>query len=334
MWKILILAKETDESVKMVAEHLAKANADFIILDTSKFPSKVGLSVWLDQNEYDGMLCFHDRSLSLNQIGVVWNRRIYKPEIDPLITDEAVSKWTQEESYYVLESFLSTIPEEKWVNPVLPEEKIRLNKIIQANIAKQSGFDVPPSIITNIGSQAEQFYSLEKGNVVIKPLKTGLFDATDQSQKILYTSVVQEKTFLSGLNKIRFCPVFFQRMIHKKIELRITVVGESVFACAIDSQVNNITSVDWRKQMFLSDYLPHTPYDLPEEISIRCKNLVKRLGLSFGAIDMIVTPDDKYVFLEINHNGQWGWIEIATGLPISKAIADLLMHKCDYKQQA
>lgn len=334
MKKILILAKETDESVKMVVKHLTEAVVDFVILDTSKFPSEVGLSVSSDQDKYKGVLHLQDQSVSLDQIGVVWNRRIYKSEIDPLITDEAVAKWAQEESYYVIESFLSTIPREKWINPILPEEKIRFNKIIQANIAKKIGFNVPPSVITNISSVAEQFYELEKGNLIIKPLKTGLFDATDKSQKILYTSKVPDKIFKAGLDKIKFCPVFFQRLIQKKVELRITVVGESVFACAIDSQVNNITSVDWRKQMFLPDYLPHTPYDLPKEISTKCVNLVKRLGLSFGAIDMIITPDDKYVFLEINHNGQWGWVEITTGLPIAKAIANLLIYKCNHSKQA
>jgi len=54
--------------------------------------------------------------------------------------------------------------------------------------------------------------------------------------------------------------------------------------------------------------------------------LVARLGLRFGAIDIIVTPDDRYVFLEINPNGQWLWIEEETGLPIRDAICTELMN--------
>jgi glutathione synthase/RimK-type ligase-like ATP-grasp enzyme len=46
--------------------------------------------------------------------------------------------------------------------------------------------------------------------------------------------------------------------------------------------------------------------------------------LRFGAIDMIVTPEGRYVFLEINPNGQWRWIEDASGLPISDALCDAL----------
>lgn len=36
-----------------------------------------------------------------------------------------------------------------------------------------------------------------------------------------------------------------------------------------------------------------------------------RLGLLFGCIDLMVTPDDDYVFLEVNEMGQFLWIERA-----------------------
>ena len=49
------------------------------------------------------------------------------------------------------------------------------------------------------------------------------------------------------------------------------------------------------------------------------------MKLVFGAIDMIVTPAGEYVFLEINANGQYLWIEKQTGLPITSSIVDLLI---------
>ena len=51
---------------------------------------------------------------------------------------------------------------------------------------------------------------------------------------------------------------------------------------------------------------------------------MRRLGLRFGALDFVVTPDDRWIFLEINSNGQWAWIEDATGQPVAAAIADAL----------
>jgi len=57
--------------------------------------------------------------------------------------------------------------------------------------------------------------------------------------------------------------------------------------------------------------------------------LVNKLKLAFGAIDMIVTPDNRYVFLEINPNGHWLWIEELTGLPIARSMATLLERRVE-----
>jgi glutathione synthase/RimK-type ligase-like ATP-grasp enzyme len=50
------------------------------------------------------------------------------------------------------------------------------------------------------------------------------------------------------------------------------------------------------------------------------------MGLNFGCIDLIVRPTGDYVFLECNPNGQWLWIELATGQKISASIAEWLIN--------
>jgi glutathione synthase/RimK-type ligase-like ATP-grasp enzyme len=47
--------------------------------------------------------------------------------------------------------------------------------------------------------------------------------------------------------------------------------------------------------------------------------------LKFGAIDLILTPAGEYVFLEVNPNGQWAWLDAAVpGLDIRERLIDLL----------
>jgi glutathione synthase/RimK-type ligase-like ATP-grasp enzyme len=54
--------------------------------------------------------------------------------------------------------------------------------------------------------------------------------------------------------------------------------------------------------------------------------LVKKLGLEFGALDLIVTPDNEYVFVEINPNGQWAWIQqLCPEIPMRETLTDLLI---------
>jgi glutathione synthase/RimK-type ligase-like ATP-grasp enzyme len=104
--------------------------------------------------------------------------------------------------------------------------------------------------------------------------------------------------------------------------VRVTVVGASVFTAAIHSQHDEATRDDCRRKGLLN--LPHRVHQLPDEEALRCCELVRRLGLQFGAIDLVYTPESRYVFLEINPNGQYGWVEERTGLSINRAIADAL----------
>jgi glutathione synthase/RimK-type ligase-like ATP-grasp enzyme len=116
--------------------------------------------------------------------------------------------------------------------------------------------------------------------------------------------------------------MIFQAYVPKLVELRITVVGRRIFAAEIHSQRTNHTRCDWRR--YDQGQTPHRPHELPRDLEQRCTALVERLCLRYGAIDMVLTPDGRYVFLEINPNGQYLWIEHETGLPISEAICDLL----------
>lgn len=60
---------------------------------------------------------------------------------------------------------------------------------------------------------------------------------------------------------------------------------------------------------------------LSDEVRRRCVSVVRRSGLRFGAIDLVETPEGRVVFLELNPNGQYFWLEHLLDLPISAAIA-------------
>ena len=67
--------------------------------------------------------------------------------------------------------------------------------------------------------------------------------------------------------------------------------------------------------------------DRPEEgekLSPQPPPGVAPFGLSFGAFDFVVTPEGRWVFLECNPAGQYGWLEGHTGLPITEAVAGTL----------
>ena len=71
--------------------------------------------------------------------------------------------------------------------------------------------------------------------------------------------------------------------------------------------------------------MPHQVIELPTCVQNQCVAITNALGLQFGAIDYVIDRNGNFVFLELNPNGQWAWIENITGLDISGAISDLLI---------
>lgn len=190
----------------------------------------------------------------------------------------------------------------------------------QIKRAARIGFNVPKTLITNSPNEARIFCSRVK-KAIVKAVRRSVFPRKGKYE-IVYTSLIECDD--ERIDDVVFSPCIFQEYVSKKIELRITVVGNQVFACAIYSQNSEKTLHDWRNYDLKNT--PHEKWNLPNEVEENCLTLVKSYGLPFGAIDMILTPDDEYVFLELNPNGQWAWIEDLTNMPISKAVIDLLFN--------
>jgi hypothetical protein len=115
----------------------------------------------------------------------------------------------------------------------------------------------------------------------------------------------------------------FQEKVEKVVELRITIVGFDVYPAAIDSNRVASGAVDWRRA--IPELGEHwTAYELPAGVVTALIALLDRLEMNYGAVDMIVTPDGRHVFLEVNPIGQFYWIEHTVGHPISTSIAGLL----------
>ena len=103
--------------------------------------------------------------------------------------------------------------------------------------------------------------------------------------------------------------------------MRITVIGDAVFAAEILSGATDY-HVDFRMTMDVAEIRPHV---LPDDVVDRLHRLMRSLRLVYGAIDMRLTPDGEYVFLEVNPAGQWQFVEERTAQPITDALASQLL---------
>jgi glutathione synthase/RimK-type ligase-like ATP-grasp enzyme len=231
--------------------------------------------------------------------------------------DAAVRKYCYDELDAFYNNLWLTLLPQKWMSH--PQHVYRAeNKLLQLNIAQQLGLRIPDTLVTGNPKAIRRFYSENNSNVIIKPISESRFLNEDSNQQLIFTNKLKESD-LNVLEERVPLPSIFQENIEKEVELRITIVGTDCFSASINSQVDPETKIDWRKKK-----LKFESTEIPNGIAAKCVSLVKALKLSFGAIDMIKTPSGEYVFLEINPNGQWVWIEQDTGLPISDSLIKFL----------
>ena len=243
----------------------------------------------------------------------IWFRRTKSPDFS--FSNENERAFFVKDFKAFLNNLWSSLDVKNWISHPYNIDKAE-NKLYQLKIAKSIGFDIPQTIVSTDKEKIELFFKDNNEQVIIKPLFGGRFFENGKA-KLIFTNKVKKEHILNGKDFISF-PMIFQQEIIKEYELRVTVVDDKVFSAKVDSQSNVSTQLDWRK-----DRTQFTKYNLPESITEKCKEIVRTLNLKFGAIDLIKT-DSGYVFLEINPNGQWVWIENDTGLKISDEIIKLL----------
>jgi len=327
---LLIVSNTTDVTADFLRDILKGGGYPTLRLNTDVFPLEPALTLkWGKENGLEGLLVENNSEVRLEDIKTIWWRRPQdhgKSACD-LIKDPQAKIYAEKQikdSLEIVQSILYSRQDVLWVNH--PNNNFRANaKLLQLEAASSLGFDVPDTILSNEPKKLREFVQLY-GEVVFKANRRTAFFVDDDLVGFYTTQL--DLSALANDSSIRVTPVFLQRMVKKWFELRVTVIGNRVFAARINSQNFPEGILDWRK-------IPDEPglweaFSLDQATENRCKALLERFGLHFGAIDLAITPEGRNVFFEINPNGQWAWLEIEAGLPMSEAFVELFfetLHK-------
>jgi hypothetical protein len=317
---ILLLTPGIDAHADHIEYMLRERGAGFVRLNPGKFPSEVEVSLaYSAVGQARHTLRAGTEVIDLGGVSAVWYPRPQPASLHAEITDPSTRKLVQEECNQFLEDLWNCL-DCLWLPGPPLVTKRAMFKASQLRAAGALGFELPPTLFSNSPADFREFYRRHNGNIISKPAELS-FSGLVGDRCYRYTEVVSKRD-VAYAPAIRYCPVIFQAYVPKRVELRITVVGRRVFAGEIHSQASNHTRHDWRRYDFFQTV--YQPHQLPPEVAERCVQLVENLQLCYGAIDMVLTPDGRYVFLEINPTGEYLWLEDATGLPISEAFCDLL----------
>lgn len=320
---LLIVTNKTDYTADFLILELQRQGIEFVRFNTEDFPLSIELSVDLSVGgDLDGCFNVYGKRLAFSDIGSIWYRRPVAPSLPETTFDRVAQDFITTESRYTLDSIWRVL-NSFWVSH---PDKLRAaeTKLLQLIKAAQLGLTVPHTLITTSPEKVQGFYIAHNRQIIYKPQRYIQVDR-DETVDLIYTSLVDEEK-AKHIDDVRFVPSLFQDYIPKSSELRITVIGNRILTVQIHSQEHALAHHDWRRAN--STELRHTPYELPSDIAKKCATLVKSYGLAFGAIDMILTPDGEYVFLEMNPNGQWAWIEqICPEIHIREALIELLVQE-------
>ncbi len=305
-------------TVDRVAEALERRRWRPLRLDCDRFPGELALTVHLGpRGAPEVVLEAPGQAVRLTDARAVWLRRLWPPTLPPELPADDRAACADASSTALVDALL-LLPRARWVNPLWAEQRAE-SKLLQLATARALGFELPETVVTNAPEPVRRLLATHP-RVVTKLLRPLVY-SVEPDPRFFYTTEVRAED-LGCLERLRHAPQIFQPLVEKARELRVVVVGRRVFAAAIDTRASPTGWLDWRKAR--PGEAAWREALLPRALERRLLAMLKRLGLAAGAFDFIVTAGGRYVFLEVNPGGEWGWLEDELGFDISGAIAEAL----------
>lgn len=230
----------------------------------------------------------------------IWYRRSNHPQAaakelaDP-VAAEIVNAATQR-------ALLGTLTNQfrgRWVSHPVSTQQAE-NKLVQLHAAHTVGLTVPTTLVSNDPAVIRRFWVDVDGKAVMKSVA-----GTMRSQ--LFTLALREE-HLADTDALRLGPTIFQRFVDGSRHIRALCCGDHVYAAEIDSP-----ELDWRVNLDV----PVRSFDVDAVTARRLAAMLRLLGLRMGIFDLKLDPSGEPVFLELNPQGQFLFVEGLTGMDLT-----------------
>lgn len=300
---MILIIGAPDIHTEHVAEKIRERGSEAVYLDSRQFPGTLQLSYTQELPPSGTLRPGPDQpEIPLSEIkSVYWY--CYEGVVPVADPDAQTRAYFHAETESALGSFFRSLPC-RWINPPDAIEQHRL-KARQLQLMHALGLRVPDTLVTNSPEALIAFYERHQRQVICKPMASlGLL------HKLADADLVPEKTRLLSLG-----PVQVQEFI-EGTDIRVHVVGEQVFP----------TEILTRTEHYKTDAaMAIQPIILPESITTDCLRLARTMNLTLAGIDLRRTEAGEYVYFEANPSPQFMIYQERSGLPISDALADLLV---------
>lgn len=318
---IVIVSNKWDVHSHAVVDQIIDLGGNVVRINTEDLGGAT-FNVSPNQDQVE-LLLANGRILKKSEIHAGYLRRIMAPTSIPNVDPDYLA-FCQREIQTIVFSLPYVLDSAKWLNSTY--ERMRAsNKLHQLFIAGSAGLVIPDTLFSN-DVQAIRSKSRCWGKSLFKAIDLPIGNTQDRSNTVVeidpfcFTDIGE---IPDAEDRIKTCPGQYQSYIDKEYELRIHIIGKKVIAVKIDSQSNARAKIDWRSQSY---QLTYERYNLPSDLGAVILKFMSMMGLNLGVIDMIVTPSGEYVFLEVNPDGNWLWIEdFLPDIGITRSIASWLL---------
>ncbi len=310
MANILIPTIRGDIHALAVKLALTKKGHSATIYYGQDFPHGLTNSFFFASGSNEWSVNGSDTKINGDKFDVVWYRRPSSPVINDKMFHKDDIPVAKQLNDVMHRSIFQHVGEDAfWVNPVASAMKAN-SKMAQLSAAQKVGLNVPVTLISNDPVKIKEFISEKRiGTVIYKDLVPPRWEHDFAKYSVSRTSDIclgslPEDKIIQGTSGI------FQEKICKAYEIRVMIFGAHCMALKLLSQKHGKKDgkLDWRSIPI--EQLEAEVYQLPDNIRDKCIIAFEKLGIVFGCLDFIVTPDGEYYFLEINQMGQFLWCEL------------------------
>jgi hypothetical protein len=297
---ILAYGYLSDPPIARLIEALQVAGAPYVLVELSALDHE-SLRIDLGPDGVDGCLVAAGQEVPLGLVRAVYARPLGLPArwstpdgaTRACILHEQLCEWLD-----IAPALVVSRPGAMQSNASKP---------LQAQLIGEAGFRVPETLVTSDEADARAFWR-HHGRVIFKSV-SGV------------RSIVQEldEHTARRLDRLALLPTQFQAYV-PGVDVRVHVVGTRTFAAEITSPVT-----DYRYAARAGAEASLSAVELPADVARRCIAVSEAMGLPLTGVDLRRRPDGEFVCFEVNPMPAYTYYEAETGLPISHALADLLI---------
>ena len=316
--QVIIITNKSDYTADFLIKRLYKRDIKFVRINTEEFPQEIHGTVFINNIKNEISLKSNSWEIIPDYINGIWYRRPIKPSISGLSKQD--KEFAERECSEFLLNAWHLLYDKLWINN--PTFLIRAErKLVQLQLANDIGFAIPDTIVSNHPADINNFINNYNNDVIVKPISHGDYD---NSSSAIFTNPIGNNKYSLSDESIKYAPFIVQNRVDKIADIRVNVFGNAIFAFKLIPK-NDYSSLDWRK--LEPNQIDYELIEPPSEIRRKINTMVQMLSLSFCVFDFALSRSDNWVFLEINPNGQWAWLEQITKVTMSDFLIDLLIAK-------